>query len=127
MPGKDVLGAGGELRQHKRQPQNHSLLVCYPRQDGCHGSEKHACSTRDVSEGGLKIITRRSLPLGCIMPIEVHVSGSKSCFKFIGEVKWCLEIDQTPNYFAGIKLLEIVENGYKMWHQLVRGIKANEC
>jgi len=108
-----------ELRREKRHQNRHAILVSYPSQDGSGIEEKHTCRTEDVSEGGLKVVTRRALPLGCVLPIEVSVDDRAGAFRFNGEVKWCLEIDEAPTYFAGIKLLNIIGKGFKEWQALV--------
>jgi hypothetical protein len=107
-----------DLRSEKRKTGRHSILVCYPSQDGSEKSIKHACKTEDISIGGLKIIIGRPLPLGCILPIEVQVTDLNECFDFNGEVKWCLEINEAPTYFAGIKLLKISKNDYQKWCEI---------
>lgn len=107
-----------DLRREKRVAGKHSILVCYPSQDGSQKEEKYQCKTEDISEGGLKIVTRHSLPLGCILPIEILVIDENTSFRFNGEVKWCLEIDEAPTYFAGIKLLKVIENSYQEWRRI---------
>lgn len=107
-----------DLRHEKRIAGKHSILVCYPSQDGSDKKEKHTCKAGDISEGGLKIVTRRPLPLGCFLPIEIQVADMEKRFNFSGEVKWCLEIDETPTYFAGIKLIKIDKENYQAWREL---------
>ena len=107
-----------DLRREKRNAGKHSILVCYPSQDGSEKEIKHTCKTEDISEGGLKIVMRRPLPLGCVLPIEVQVTDLDESFSFTGEVKWCLEINEAPTYFAGIKLLKILKNDYQEWRRI---------
>ena len=61
---------------------------------------------------------RSPLPLGCILPIEVQITDLDEHFCFTGEVKWCLEINEAPTYFAGIKLLKILKNDYEEWRKI---------
>ena len=42
-----------DLRREKRNIGKHSILVCYPSQDGSEKEIKHRCKTEDISEGGL--------------------------------------------------------------------------
>ena len=107
-----------DLRSEKRTAKKHTILVCYSSQDGSKKEVKHTCKVEDISEGGLKIVIRRPLPLGCILPIEVQVADLNKIFQFHGEVKWCLEIDEAPTYFAGIKLLKIVKKNYQEWRKI---------
>jgi len=104
-----------DLRSQERRKSFHSILISYPSQDGSNQLVKHTCTTEDISESGLKIVARRPLPLGSVIPIEVNTVKPKEHFKFMGEVKWCLEVDDAPTFFAGIKLIKIVENNYKKW------------
>lgn len=107
-----------DLRSQKRRKTNHSILISYPSQDGSDQSIKHTCSTEDISESGLKVVTRRPLPLGNTMPVSITVSEPEAEFKFLGEVKWCLEVDDAPTFFAGIKLIKILDNSYTKWKSI---------
>ncbi|TQV76906.1 PilZ domain-containing protein [Aliikangiella marina] len=108
-----------DLRSQKRLKGSHGILISYPSQDGSEKLVQHTCSTQDISESGLKIVVRRPLPLGKELPIEVTIGDEEAVFKFYGEVKWCLEVDPTPTYYAGIKLTRIVENQYENWLAIV--------
>ena len=107
-----------ELRREKRVKSDHAILVSYPSQDGSNKEEKHYCKTKDISEAGLKIVTGRPLPLGCVIPIEIYVEKADTRFSFNGEVKWCLETNDAPTYFAGIKLLKIIKQNYQEWRAI---------
>ena len=109
-----------ELRSQERQKSSHSILISYPSQDGSELKVKHTCSTEDISESGLKVVARRPLPLGSVLPIEINVVEPRDHFKFLGEVKWCLEVDDAPTFFAGIKLVKIIENSYKKWLSIAK-------
>jgi len=108
-----------DLRSQKRLKGSHAILISYPSQDGSDKMVQHTCSTQDISESGLKIVIRRALPLGKELPIEVHIADTDDRFTFLGEVKWCLEVDPTPTYYAGIKLTQIVDNNYANWLAIV--------
>ncbi len=108
-----------DLRSQKRLKGSHAILISYPSQDGSEKKIQHTCSTQDISESGLKIVVRRPLPLGKELPIEVHIADTDISFKFYGEVKWCLEVDPTPTYYAGIKLTQVIENKYENWLAIV--------
>lgn len=108
-----------DLRSQKRRKASHKILVSYPCQDGGDERVKHTCSTEDISESGLKLVTRHPLPLGTKLPITVTINEQEETkFEFLGEVKWCLEVDNAPTYFAGIKLVEVLENNYKEWKSI---------
>jgi len=108
-----------ELRSEQRISGKDAIFVCYPSQDGSRKEEKHTCNAEDISQGGIKIVTRRPLPLGCILPIEIQIQDKSIHFSFDGEVKWCLEIDEAPTYFAGIKLVKLDGKSYQQWRNFV--------
>ncbi|MET1253715.1 PilZ domain-containing protein [Aliikangiella maris] len=113
-----------DLRAQRRRKRQLSILLTY--QQPNHGETKpfeHTCATEDISEGGLKIVSQTPLPLGVSLPLEVKVIKPEQLFKFLGEVKWCLEVDDSPTFFIGIKLLDIIENEYRNWLELVNSFK----
>ncbi len=109
-----------ELRSQKRRAGKYSILIAHSSVDGKGVNVKQVCTTKDVSERGLKVVIRKSLPVGEVFSIEVHALKTDSYFKFKGEVKWCFEVDEIPTFFAGIKLIKITENSFDNWVKIAR-------
>ncbi|TQV84480.1 PilZ domain-containing protein [Aliikangiella coralliicola] len=115
---QEIIEELDDLRRQERRQKRHSIVIRYSSQDGSARQETHECNTEDISAGGLKLVIQRPLPLGCVLPVIVQASKPDSRFEFLGEVKWCLEVDEVPTYFIGIKLLQIIENSYENWVSL---------
>ncbi|WP_444994141.1 PilZ domain-containing protein [Aliikangiella sp. IMCC44359] len=113
-----------DLRCQKRCQSKFSILLNYicP-ESGIDDPERCACLTEDISESGLKIVSANALPLGVSFPIEIQVVELNEVFGFLGEVKWCLEVDDAPTFFIGIKLLKVIKNDYKKWLNLIEQLQ----
>ncbi|MGD0523983.1 MAG: PilZ domain-containing protein [Polyangiaceae bacterium] len=72
-----------ELRRHQRAP------IDVPVEFVAKGSsERTAARSRDVSVGGMFILTATPLPFGADLVLHVTLPGQKSAFALPGVVRW---------------------------------------
>ena len=62
--------------------------------------------TRDISTGGLKIITNKYLPRGTNIHIEINLPPKHTINATVTSI-WSRRVDHSEQYLAGAKFLEI--------------------
>jgi hypothetical protein len=108
-----------DLRSEVRKPSEKTISVKYANdyQGGC--EEVHVCRSQDISAGGIKLISHKPLALGSEMPMEIDLGSMWAVIDTTAEVKWCLEIDETPTYYIGIKLIDINKPNLQVWQKFI--------
>lgn len=74
--------------------------------------------TRDISIGGLKILTNRFIPRGTDMAIEIEIPRDNVINAAVNVI-WSNRISHSDQYLSGVKFSEIDEVGKKNISELV--------
>ena len=75
--------------------------------------------TRDISTGGLKIVTNKYLPRGTSLHIEIEVPPKHTINAVVTNV-WSRRIDHSEQYLSGTKFSEINKFDEKNIQELVK-------
>ncbi len=106
-----------EQRNNPRLTMSESAYVRYHLVE-LDGKEKmHASPVRDWSVQGVKVECHEPVPIGQVLKMDLHLDDIHQEFHLIGQIRWCLEVDQTPTYFAGICFIEDGSKDYKCWQK----------
>ena len=81
--------------------------------------EKLLCRSQDISAGGLKLISDRPLVRGSEMAMEIDLGNMWAVIDVNAEVKWCIEIDDAPTYYIGVKLINIEKSNRQVWEKFI--------
>ena len=113
-----------DLRRERRNPVEKSISIKFlnPSQNI---QEQHVCRSENISAGGLKLLSHHSLPLGNSLDMEIDLGEMWAVIKAIAEVKWCLEIDDSPTYYIGVKLINIEESDKQVWVKFIEDLSLN--
>jgi len=109
-----------DLRREGRVATGKSISVSFSNQQEGAEIQKHPCRSQDFSTGGLKILTHFSLPLGTIQSMTIDLGQSSGSITAKAEVRWCLEIDQTPTFSLGMKLIDLTKKDLDTWQKFVK-------
>lgn len=108
-----------DLRSENRTFAEKTISVRYANQSLNNKEETHTCRSQDISAGGLKLISHFPLELGAQMPMEIDLGQMWAVIDVNAEVKWCLEIDEAPTYYIGVKLIKIEKSNRQVWKQFI--------
>lgn len=108
-----------DLRSEVRKPSEKTISVKYFNNSNGGEEEKHLCRSQDISAGGIKLISHRPLTLGSEIPMEIDLGTLWAVIDATAEVKWCLEIDDTPTYYIGVKLVDIEKSNLQVWKKFI--------
>ncbi|MFQ5681522.1 MAG: PilZ domain-containing protein [Candidatus Omnitrophota bacterium] len=75
--------------------------------------------TRDISVGGLKILTHSFLPRGTNVSVEVKVPSSSGVVNALASVVWSNRISHSEQYLSGLRFSEIEDRDKKNISDLV--------
>ena len=87
--------------------------------------ESHICRSEDISAGGIKLISHHSLSLGQTMNMEIDLGDMWAVINTVAQVKWCLEIDDSPTYYIGVKLIDIENANRQVWVKFIEDLSLN--
>lgn len=68
-----------------------------------------ATCCRDISEGGVRILTEEFIPLGTTMKLEIILKNALKCIDAVAEVVWLERITHSERYQMGLKFCEIAD------------------
>ncbi len=108
-----------DLRREDRKFSEKSITVRYANSVLNNSEEIHNCRSQDISAGGLKIISHSPLALGSEMPMEIDLGSMWAVIEVKAQVKWCLEIDDAPTYYIGVKLIKIEDTNLQVWKKFI--------
>ncbi len=108
-----------DLRRENRKFSEEMVIVRYVNQTQNDQEETHSCRSQDISAGGLKIVSHCPLTLGSEMAMEIDLGSMWAVINVRAQVKWCLEIDDTPTYYIGIKLVDIEKSNRQVWKKFI--------
>ncbi len=108
-----------DLRREKRKFVEQSVTVRF--NDVSHNNVVRIlkCSSQDISAGGLKLVSRTPLGLGQTVPVEIDLGSMWAVIEAVAEVKWCLEVDDMPTYYIGMKLIDIQQSNLQVWKKFI--------
>lgn len=109
-----------ELRDDARKFATQQVEVDFP----CNGGKPshYICSSHDISAGGVKLISHRVMSLGDTHCIKIDLGSDFGSVKAKGNVKWCLEIDDVPTFYVGVKLIDLSEEDTQKWNSFINQI-----
>jgi|GEM_PF-2041298 len=104
-----------EYRSDERLPPQDELYIKYQLVE-LDGREKlHASRVADVSCRGAKFTSSEPLPVGQMLVIDLISPPSQTRYHLMGQVRWCLEVDEIPTYHAGIHFVEDSSEDFAKW------------
>ena len=109
-----------ELRDDARKFATQKVEVDFP----CDGGKlnHYICSSHDISGSGVKLISHRVMQLGNTHCIKIYLGEEFGVIKAVGEIKWCLEIDDVPTYYVGVKLQDLSKKHTESWNKFIEQI-----
>ena len=110
----------GDLRLESRTTAEKTISVSFSDKENSTDVHVHQCRPQDISFGGLKILSHISLPLGTVKSIAIDLGKPRGSIKARAEVRWCLEIDETPTFYLGMKLIELTNKDFNIWQNFVK-------
>jgi len=109
-----------DLRRESRVTAEHTISVSFSDKQNGTDVQVHQCNTQDISSGGFKILSHISLPLGTVKSMVIDLSEPRCSINAKTEVRWCLEIDETPTFYLGMKLVELTPKDLIIWQKFVK-------
>lgn len=74
---------------------------------------------RDISEGGVRILTEDFVPLGTAMKLEIILKNGLKCIDAIAEVVWLARMPHSERYQLGLRFCEMSESYRSDVHEFV--------
>lgn len=108
-----------DLRREKRKFSEQSVTVRFRDASDDNQLRVLQCSSQDISAGGLKIVSSKPLMRGMQTPMEIDLGRMWAVIEVVAEVKWCLEVDEVPTYYIGIKLVDIQDSNLQVWKKFI--------
>jgi hypothetical protein len=108
-----------DLRRETRKFSAKNISVTIIDQSTDTKSETFLCRSEDISAGGMKIISHCPLAMGHELPMEIDLGEMWAVIEVVAEVKWCLEIDDAPTFYIGIKLIKVEQENLQVWRKFV--------
>ena len=106
-----------ELRDESRKFATKTVEVDFPCDDN--KLSHFICSSQDISNSGVKLISHRVMNVGNSHCIRINLGDEHGLIEAKGEVKWCLEIDDIPTYYVGVKLNELSRQHQEKWQLFI--------
>ncbi|NVJ51360.1 MAG: PilZ domain-containing protein [Gammaproteobacteria bacterium] len=110
--------AKSDARQLVRMAPGEDLFIKYHLVELDGRERLHASKIADISCGGAKFSATEPLPVGQILKVDVISPPRQSHFQLMGQVRWCLEVDEIPTYHAGIHFVEDDGAEFAEWLQV---------
>lgn len=117
-----------DKRKHLRLPvESRTFIELVAPHVGETGSGKLvACSTLDISRGGLQVTLPEEVTVGAILQIGIELPGEEHPLYLAGEVRWCQRNSADPErpYSAGFKVLNANRSDVERWVALLAAMEA---
>jgi len=81
------------------------------------------CSTKDISQDGLKISSEFSFLVDSILELLISFESGGYKFLLTGQVKWCEEVGENQ-FLAGFELIEAEHSDYYVWRNMFSGLEG---
>lgn len=95
-----------EKRQEKRLDEENKVVLHVPSEDGQEKQSFYSFS-RDISVGGLRIMTDSPFPVKTKLKIEIALSESKKVISGLAEVRWVKSLFEDEVYEMGLEFIEL--------------------
>lgn len=97
-----------ERRRELRVIEENKVLLTMPEGSGSPGAGTVSyCFTRDISAGGVQILTGVKLEPGRRVKLEISLSGSRKSIRAAGEVRWVREVYEGEVFEAGLEFVSL--------------------
>jgi len=103
---KQVLSSVMEKRREKRLDEENKVVLHVTSEDGQEKQSFYSFS-RDISVGGLRIMTDSPLPVKTKLKIEIALSESKKLISGLAEVRWVKSLFEDEVYEMGLEFIEL--------------------
>ncbi len=106
-------------RQHQRLPREEKIFVEILSSSSNDSKDNILleCSTRDISQNGLKIQLEYPLLVGSILELLIQFESGGYKFLLTGEVKWFEEARQ-GEFIAGFELIDAEHSDFLVWKKM---------
>ncbi|MBV1911157.1 MAG: PilZ domain-containing protein [Kangiellaceae bacterium] len=111
-----------DLRRERRKFSERAVKVRFIDKTSDNTAKIFRCCSQDISAGGLKLVSQSPLALGLEVPMEIDLGEMWAVIEVVAQVKWCLEVDDLPTYFIGIKLVDIQQSNFQVWKKFVANL-----
>jgi len=99
------------MKERRKDPRigQENKVALNPLPEGRHRGAKGAscCLTRDVSMGGIRVMTDAALEVGTKVTVELTLTKSKTSVRAVAQVRWVKEIDGKKLFDMGLEFVEI--------------------
>ena len=87
--------------------ENKVILTCPADRDPRRAGKVFYSFTRDISAGGVRILTGARLEPGDRVRLEIALSGSRKTIRTAGEVHWVREVYEGEVFEAGLSFVNL--------------------
>jgi len=108
-----------ELRSEPRKLSDETISIKFKDRGEGKKNCTHICRPQDMSAGGIKLLTHCAIPVQSEISLEIDLGDTWAVIEAIGQVKWCLEIDDLPTYYLGIKLSTLENSNRQVWKKYI--------
>lgn len=77
-------------------------------------------STLDLSFSGMRLRCKRRLEKGMAAAVDLHLPGSRTVLKFLGEIMWTDEVEGEPR--AGLRIAAVDEESARRFGGYLQGL-----
>ncbi|HQE64921.1 MAG TPA: PilZ domain-containing protein, partial [Candidatus Saccharicenans sp.] len=101
-----MLISAMEKRREKRLDEENKVVLRVLAEDGQEKQSFYSFS-RDISVGGLRIMTDSPLPVKTKLKIEIALSESKKVISGLAEVRWVKSLFEDEVYEMGLEFIDL--------------------
>jgi hypothetical protein len=106
LPGKTA--AMREHRKEHRVPEEDKVVLSLIAAGGNGGAPAYMTSlTRDVSPGGVCLVSAVSVPEGALIRLEIALTGPRRLVRATGTVRWVNRLFEEGGFEMGVEFAEI--------------------
>lgn len=109
-----------DLRKEPRVSSERIIKVSFVNKEQGSSIQNHQCRSQDISSAGLKIVSHFPMQIGSHLPMEIDLGEKFAVINVIAETKWCLEVDDAPTYYIGVKLTKIEGSHLQVWQKFIQ-------
>jgi len=95
-----------EKRREKRLDEENKVIL-HVLSENSEQEESFYSYSRDLSVGGLRIMTDSPLPIKTRVKLEIALSDSKKLIKGIAEVRWVKSLFEDEVFEMGLEFIEL--------------------
>lgn len=103
-----------ENRKDPRFKEEKKVVIeFYPAGKSLRSNSVTYALTRDVSEGGVRLLTDRYFPLGTLLKITLSLSKTRQIVNVVAKVKWVQNFHTSDLYEMGIEYMHDIPESVK--------------